>query len=289
MVFLAFFLVFLLDVGHFQTLGENWAFLITLTHRREVREVKMNNILQLSAKMLRRIPSDDQKQKKKERQRLFQCECNYLCIDKFWNQDKQTTHRMFDHIFGQLRWPDVWSDFWPGSWPVLSDQKMQCRVRGGIIIRKLAKKEGAHFLKGVERENVRKSTEKTATATERREIKGLTFLVLNFHFFFVPVLLGQKIYTVYNYTATGKGYPPITLLYVRPTRKITIAHPEMFFMAPVATSRLLVHPMGLGLHLTGGPTRLSAGRPGWEAMGAVIAKSNERRPGNAPEGTMLKS
>ncbi len=42
------------------------------------------------------------------------------------------------------------------------------------------KTEGAHFLKGFEGENVRKNKEKTATATEHREIEGLTFLVLNF-------------------------------------------------------------------------------------------------------------
>ena len=43
--------------------------------------------------------------------------------------------------------------------------------------------EGAHFLKGFEGENVRKNKEKSATATENLEIKGLTFLVPNFLIF----------------------------------------------------------------------------------------------------------
>ena len=54
--------------------------------------------------------------------------------------------------------------------------------------------EGAHFLKGFEGENVRKNNEKTATATEHREIKGLTFLVLNFLIFlFSSIVFGLRL------------------------------------------------------------------------------------------------
>ena len=43
--------------------------------------------------------------------------------------------------------------------------------------------QGAHFLKAFWGENVRNNKEKPATATENREIKGLTFLVQNFLIF----------------------------------------------------------------------------------------------------------
>ena len=45
------------------------------------------------------------------------------------------------------------------------------------------KTEGAHFLKAFWGENLRKNREKTATATEHREMKGLTFLVQFFLIF----------------------------------------------------------------------------------------------------------
>ena len=57
-------------------------------------------------------------------------------------------------------------------------------LAGGHQHKKIGKKtEGAHFLNGFEGENARKNREKTSTATGHREIKGLTFLVLNFMFF----------------------------------------------------------------------------------------------------------
>ena len=68
--------------------------------------------------------------------------------------------------------------------PVSNFEIRPLNLLGGIRIRTLAKKrKGLTFFKGFQGENARKNNEKPATVIENREIKGLTFLVLNFSYF----------------------------------------------------------------------------------------------------------